>query len=738
MGMSATAVKDSAAAAAVAATSSSVTHREKSRSGGSANGGDDIGRSDGSGGSGGGGGGGGSANGHGRRTLDQARPDATGARSANSEHRERDSVRIEAAALPHPPTGGDIEGRDASAMVVANGSTRAGDEDAPPAVGKGENGDGDTTSNAGMLRSSRPGLDDRDGEERPPTRQERQPSFLDSEKELTPERRATRRVGGATRSGRGAMAGEHSNRKKSFRAGAAGQRSAKVTTAANAAKAAKADEARLALAMMEVMNNVQSSGSEGFFSSADTAAITTAAGGNGAGDGQQRQQQQQRAATRKPIRDNDHAKNVADAAAGSSLLGTQIVNTVGGGHGRGGSNSSEAGADFHRPSSSFSSSVDAMVAPVRGAKKGRPTTTAAGRMASGTAGTICGPGLVAVASSSSSGQRRRTDGGGGGSGGAGGVEGDWHLRASRAVGRVREEEAINAAAIATTALQKSETVSHGEGGCSGCGGDDSQNTNAPLLPNNSDSNESNARSSSNSQSRNRTNTHSAGLGIAGKARQRSSSTLDGNEAPAPEQLAARISDSDEDGGDESDWSDGGGGGGGCSGGGGRGNSAGRCETGSTDDREQGPSSGLASAGTTPIAAAQAAQAAQTRPRPVVANKKLVKKKTTEVSDNFVRADLKSRGSSRFKRKGSGRSKARGGSGGRSFGGRGGGRGGRWGRGGRGFGGGRWGGGGLKWGGGNKGGEDPVTGEKGGAPRDRPLSSGAAKNRAGLDVLDQVS
>lgn len=101
-----------------------------------------------------------------------------------------------------------------------------------------------------------------------------------------------------------------------------------------------------------------------------------------------------------------------------------------------------------------------------------------------------------------------------------------------------------------------------------------------------------------------------------------------------------------------------------------------------------------------------------------------------MSDNFVRMDLKSRGSSRFKRKGSNRSKARGGSGGRGVGGRWSSRGGR----GGGFGSSKWGGGGGR---GGSGGEDPVTGEKG-VPRDRPLSSGAAKNRAGLDVLDQVS
>ena len=91
-------------------------------------------------------------------------------------------------------------------------------------------------------------------------------------------------------------------------------------------------------------------------------------------------------------------------------------------------------------------------------------------------------------------------------------------------------------------------------------------------------------------------------------------------------------------------------------------------------------------------------------------------------------DLKSRGSSRFKRKGSNRSKARGGSGGKGVGGRWSSKGGR-----GGFGSSKWGSGGGR---GGTGGEDPVTGEKG-VPRDRPLSSGAAKNRAGLDVLDQV-
>lgn len=110
-----------------------------------------------------------------------------------------------------------------------------------------------------------------------------------------------------------------------------------------------------------------------------------------------------------------------------------------------------------------------------------------------------------------------------------------------------------------------------------------------------------------------------------------------------------------------------------------------------------------------------------------------------MSDNFVRMDLKSRGSSRFKRKNSLRDKARGGAGGRgrsSDGGRGGG---RWGVRGGGYGNGS--GFGSKWGKKDyykkNGFEDPVTGEQGG-PRDRPLSSGAAKNRAGLDVLDQVS
>ena len=104
-----------------------------------------------------------------------------------------------------------------------------------------------------------------------------------------------------------------------------------------------------------------------------------------------------------------------------------------------------------------------------------------------------------------------------------------------------------------------------------------------------------------------------------------------------------------------------------------------------------------------------------------------------MSDNFVRMDLKSKGSSRFKRKGSGRNRARGGSGGRRFEGGGG----QWAKGGRGYrGNSNLGPRSSKWGGkGGFGREDPVTGEKGGV-RDRPVSSGAAKSRAGLDVLDQ--
>lgn len=114
---------------------------------------------------------------------------------------------------------------------------------------------------------------------------------------------------------------------------------------------------------------------------------------------------------------------------------------------------------------------------------------------------------------------------------------------------------------------------------------------------------------------------------------------------------------------------------------------------------------------------------------------------SKVSDNFVRMDLKSKGSSRFKRKNSLRDKAKGGVGGRGRYRGGGGRSGsgRWAGKGGGFGGGGFG---SKWGAKNdwhkrKGVEDPVTGEEGG-PRDRPLSSGSAKNRAGIDVLDQVN
>lgn len=729
MGMSATAAKDSAAAAVAVVSSSCVTRREKRGSGGSAKGGDDIGYSDGSGGSGSG------ANRRGRRILDKASSDGTEARSAKGEHHQRKNGRTGAAAPHHPANGASIEGGDACAMVLGSGSTGPPNNDALPAVGNDKHGAGGATT-AGMPTRDSPGLDDRDREGRSPTRRERHPSLLDSERELTPERKATRRVGGTTRSGRVSVTGASSSRSSSFRAGAVGQRAAKQTRSlagerssaaggvyssagangsstglpvsgpgAKGATAAAVDEAGLAVAMM----NILQSGSEGLFSSSGTIAPTTAAGASGAGEGQQQQQ----AARRKLTRDSDRTKSVAAATTGPSLLlATQIVNTVGGGHDRGGG--SEAGTDFRRPSTSSSASLDALIAPASGARKARPTTAAKGRTGGGTAGNICRPGLVAVGSSSSSGSRRTGNGGGGS-----GVEGDWRLRASRAVGRVREEEeATKAAAVATAASEESEAASHGGGG--------SQKRSATLLPN--DSNRS--QISRDLPSRSRTNTNgAAGLDAADHGRQWPSPTLQGNETTASALLSGRVSDSDEDGGDGSKWSVGGGAGG--SGGEGGDTSASRREEGSTRDRKRGPSSCPPSAATTPITEVAA------RPRPVGGNKKLAKK-TTEVSDNFVRADLKSRGSSRFKRKGSGRSKARGGSGGRSFGGRGGAGGGRWGRGGRGFGGGRFGGGGSKWGGGSKGGEDPVTGERGGAPRDRPLSSGAAKNRAGLDVLDQVS
>ena len=527
----------------------------------------------------------------------------------------------------------------------------------------------------------------------PYPQQQQQPSFS-TENELTPERKATRRAGGTTRNRTGAATGASGIMSMSFRSetGRGGRKNAHSLTgersfsgaaaafssvggnaasrgssgsgrfgkgsgAADAAVAVAAtDEAGLAVAMMNILQSPESDGSR-------VSATAIASRGGGAGEGKQQA-----------------ARRSASAAAASSLLlATNIVNTVGGGNG----GAVTAPQNISRPLSSST-----LVRSRTDSKMGRAeAATTPTENAASAAGAICGPGLVAASSDA-----RRT------AGGDSGMGGDWHLRASRAVGRARgEEEAGKATAVVTPAAKREE---------------------ASVGPDTGET------ASDNTQRR--SNSSSAGYGsaicggIVSETVSEMSRPLRGCERTTSTRRTDRISDSDDDGGDDSDWSIGGGDGGG----------------GGRKQLERNRERATAAAGAASRATAAPGQpAAQPRSAAAGKRKQPANKKTSEVSDNFVRADLKSRGSSRFKRKGSGRSKARGGSGGRSFGG-----GGRWGgRGGRGFGGGRFGGGGSKWGrGGYKGAEDPVTGEQGGAPRDRPLSSGAAKNRAGLDVLDQVT
>ena len=681
MGMSATAAKNPALTAAVAATAKPETLVPSSLAG-RRKGGEDAERPSGL-----------------RRTRKES-----GERERGADRKEQGTASL----LPPPARAAGIEDRNAPTCHQGT-QPKAGDENTGGSEAIAERSSG-TNRFAGAHDGERQPAAAAAPAERQQRQIQHQPPPPSSENELTPERTATRRAGGATRGRRGAVTGASGNKLLSFRAEAgrgghkitrplAGERSLSGAAAAfssvgaaNAsskgssssgrhardsgsglagAATAGADEAGLALAMMNIL---QSAGSDG----ARVAAAASAAGGGDAGEGKK----------------NVTRRGAGAGAASNLLLATNIVNTVGGGSGGSGA----VTAPRSIPSASASPSL-ALDTP-RTDSKDNKTAAAAGKTA-GASGAICGPGLVA----SSSVARRAVAGGGSG------MEGDWHLRASRAVGRVRgEEEAAGRAA--TTGSPVLEDAGPAQAPTTGdIGSEDTRNE---------------------SRSRSASCYGSTSLDAVGPDKNR---PLRGSGVTAPAQRTERISDSDGDSGGDSDWSIGGGGGG--SGGAG---SVSRRRKQTDGDRGRGATaaaaaSSRATAAPEPAAPSRPAGAKKRKQQP--ANNK---KMTSEVSDNFVRADLKSRGSSRFKRKGSGRSKARGGSGGRSFGGGRGGGGGRWGgRGGRGFGGGRFGGGGSKWGGGgNKGTEDPVTGEKGGAPRDRPLSSGAAKNRAGLDVLDQVT
>lgn len=706
MGMSATVTKEPAGTAAVTRpernASSSLARGENSKGGVPRLG--DSSRSVEGDGCGGGSSEGRGGGGGGRSTLARASSSrgAAGMHAANRERQESVRKDLAAAAEAVPPFSAGSRARECAVGV----RTRyAGEPDG------GANGDsGGTTASGSSSRSnsssSSSAFYDDEGREGP--REDGAPPG--AERELTPERRATRRVGGAARGGRSAVPGaSRSNGLRSFRSDfgrgvvakksrATGERLVgEVFSSASAngcsegvagpgrrgkgsatAPAPAGDEAGLAVAMMDIL---QSSGSM-------SSANTTPSGASRVGDGSR-----------------DRLGDTVAAAAASGLLPTaaSIVNTVGGSGGG-------AGAAFG--GSSLPHSSGGLGAPgMVGAKKKRPAAVvakAAGSTADGAAA-ICGPGLVA--SSCSSGPRRT---GGGGSG----VEEDWRLRASRAVGRVREEEeAGDAASVVAAAAAAKATGAVADGG-------GPEGTRGGTSPTPTSTTPQGPQGSRVTGSGNATSTAGREAIVAGNKQTSATPSLG----------AGRISDSDEDGGgDDSDWSLGGGGGTSAS----STSRQGKIEAAAyVRDHEGDPASDRARRAS--AAGAQPVPGGVPSSRAVGGRKKAKPaKKTTEVSDNFVRADLKSRGSSRFKRKGSGRSKARGGSGGRSFGGGGRGGGGRWG--GRGFGG-RGGGfrdGSSKWGSGIKGREDPVTGEKGGAPRDRPLSCGAAKNRAGLDVLDQV-
>lgn len=702
MGMSATATTEPASAAAVTKperNASSSLALGENRKGGVPRLGDSSGSVDGAGCVGGSSEGRGGVGG-GRSALARAgssRGEA-GVNAANEERRESGRKDLAAAvAEVVPPSSAGKRARECAGGI--------GTRDAGKPDGRANGDSGVATASGSSSRSTSTSSSAFDDDEGQGGAQE-DGAPPGPERELTPERRATRRVGGAARGGRSVVPGaSRNNRLRSFRADFGRGVVAKKSRAtggrlgggvlssastngcstgvagpgrqgkgsATAAAAVAGDEAGLAVAMMDIL---QSSGS---MLSANTNPAVASRVGDGSREGR---------------------GDAVAAAAASGLLPTaaSIVNTVGGRDGG-------AGAALGGSSLPHSSGVLGAPAMV-GAKKPRPAVVLAktvGNTADGAAA-ICGPGLVA--SSGSSGPRRT---GGGGSG----VEEDWRLRASRAVGRVREEEEAGNAASAAAAAAAKAAGAVADGGGSEVKHRDTSPTPTSTTPQSPQ-----------------------GSRVTGSGN--ATSTAD-REAVVPSNTrpplgAGRISDSDEDGGGgDSGWSLGGGGGTSAS----STTRQGKTEAAAyVRDHEGNPASTRARRAST--AGAEPAPGGVPSSR-VVGGRKKAKpaEKTTEVSDNFVRADLKSRGSSRFKRKGSLRSKARGGSGGRSFGGDGRSGGGRWG--GRGFGGRRGGfrDGKSKWGSGGKDGEDPVTGEKGGAPRDRPLSCGAAKNRAGLDVLEQV-
>ncbi|CAN0362227.1 unnamed protein product, partial [Ectocarpus fasciculatus] len=559
-----------------------------------------------------------------------------GVHAPNGEHHESDRKDLAAAAVP--PSSAGIRARECAGGV---GTRDVG----KPGGGANGDSDGATASGSSSRSTSNNSSAFYDYEGQGGVREDGVPP--EPERELIPERRATRRVGGAARGDRRAVPGaSRSNGLQSFRADfgrgvvtkksrATGGRLGRGVSSAGAigcstggagpgrqgkgsatATAAAGDEAGLAVAMMDIL---QSSGSM-------LSGNTNPAGASRVGDGSR-----------------DGRGDAAAAAAASGLLPTaaSIVNTVGGGGGG-------AGASFGSSSLPHSSGV--LGAPaMTGAKKARPAAVVAkavGNTADGAAA-ICGPGLVA--SSCSSGPRRT---GGGGTG----VEEDWRLRASRAVGRVREEEeagdAASAAAAAAAAAAKAAGAVADGGGSEGTphrGTSPTPTSTTPQSPQ---------------------GPRVTGSGNATSTVGREAIIPSNKQASAiPSSGAGRISDSDEDGGGgDSDWSLGGGGGTSASSTTLRGKTQAAAYV---RDHEGDPASARARRAST--AGAQPAPGGVPSSRAVGGRKKAKSvKKTTEVSDNFVRADLKSRGSSRFKRKGSLRSKARGGSGGRGFGGGGGG------------------------------------------------------------------
>ncbi|CAN0081552.1 unnamed protein product, partial [Scytosiphon promiscuus] len=355
-------------------------------------------------------------------------------------------------------------------------------------------GDGTPPRDTAGRRSS--GTTDPYGREPQQEQNERETRPAGSERDLTPERRATRRAGGPARGGgggggnRGAVPGAISNTLSSFRTevgrrvannarSLSGGRSSSSSSAAAAARTAGGSGAAMVFSPSDGQASAKGSAGLGRSTRSSAAAATAAGGGPAAGtvvdeaglamammDILQPSEAEPSplsapAASAASVEEGgevgggqDHAirpaamragnsgrGNHAGAAASKLLLATNIVNTVGGASGGGGTGGRTGLSLFCPPSSSSSSSSGsrALRTPARVATKVGPTSASATEAEESTTaitGAICGPGLVASSASASSSSTRRTEAGGGG-GGGGGVEGDWHLRASRAVGRVR-------------------------------------------------------------------------------------------------------------------------------------------------------------------------------------------------------------------------------------------------------------------------------------------------------------